>query len=274
MRCLSFFLLFCLLQAMSSTALGVLQTYTDRPSWAAAVAAQNSLVSEETFNSVSDQSFAGTNIALDDFFITTNSTDNSSLDINSIDAAPFGDGGFDRNSDGSTYVLGGYSTGQFWIVSFLSNLVFAFGWDSPFDFDGNWRIGGVDISYQNSDFFGVVDDTRTTFVGIEMTGWDATFGVDNFVYALPGIPGDFDDDGDVDGFDFLLWQRGGSPDPLSQSDLALWEANYSTSVNVQAAVKVVPECSSLMLLIMGTAAFLGRSFGSITGRHRCSSYPA
>jgi hypothetical protein len=38
--------------------------------------------------------------------------------------------------------------------------------------------------------------------------------------------GDFDRDGDVDGRDFLVWQRGGSPTPFSASDLAHWQANY------------------------------------------------
>ena len=32
---------------------------------------------------------------------------------------------------------------------------------------------------------------------------------------LAWIPGDFDFDFDVDGGDFLIWQRGGSPSPLS-----------------------------------------------------------
>jgi hypothetical protein len=38
--------------------------------------------------------------------------------------------------------------------------------------------------------------------------------------------GDFDHDGDVDGRDFLVWQRGGSPTPFSASDLANWQSNY------------------------------------------------
>jgi hypothetical protein len=41
-------------------------------------------------------------------------------------------------------------------------------------------------------------------------------------------PGDFDGDSDVDGHDFLSWQRGQSPDPLSQGDLSTWETNYDT----------------------------------------------
>jgi len=42
-------------------------------------------------------------------------------------------------------------------------------------------------------------------------------------------PGDYDHDFDVDGADFLIWQQGESPNPLSQSDLAAWEANYGTT---------------------------------------------
>ena len=38
--------------------------------------------------------------------------------------------------------------------------------------------------------------------------------------------GDFDEDGDVDGQDFLIWQRGGSPNPLTPEDLAIWQENY------------------------------------------------
>jgi len=40
---------------------------------------------------------------------------------------------------------------------------------------------------------------------------------------------DFDQDGQVDGNDFLLWQRGGTPDPFNPADLATWEANYGRS---------------------------------------------
>jgi len=42
-----------------------------------------------------------------------------------------------------------------------------------------------------------------------------------------GAAGDFDGDGDVDGRDFLIWQRAGSPDPLSAGDLADWQAGYN-----------------------------------------------
>ena len=43
------------------------------------------------------------------------------------------------------------------------------------------------------------------------------------------LPGDFDRDGDVDGNDFLIWQLGGSPVPLSASDLTDWATNFGTT---------------------------------------------
>jgi hypothetical protein len=37
-------------------------------------------------------------------------------------------------------------------------------------------------------------------------------------------------DGDVDGRDFLVWQRGHSPSAsVDSSDLAVWQANYGTT---------------------------------------------
>jgi hypothetical protein len=69
-----------------------------------------------------------------------------------------------------------------------------------------------------------------------------------FVPGTVGTPGDFDNDGDVDGRDFLAWQRGESPTPLSASDLADWQANYG--VGGLAAVGAVPEPTSLALLAL------------------------
>jgi hypothetical protein len=44
---------------------------------------------------------------------------------------------------------------------------------------------------------------------------------------VPTRVGDWDGDGDVDGRDFLQWQRGGSPTPLSPIDLEGWQVNYA-----------------------------------------------
>jgi hypothetical protein len=68
---------------------------------------------------------------------------------------------------------------------------------------------------------------------------------------------DFDIDGDVDGNDLLLWQRGDSPDQLSYSDLAVWEAYYGTNTNFLAASSsAVPEPVSGIMLLCAMIALL------------------
>ncbi len=80
---------------------------------------------------------------------------------------------------------------------------------------------------------------------------------------LPELPGDFDLDGDRDGFDFLKWQRGKSPNPLSASDLADWETNYGMVATLSATSAAVPEPNSLALLCLGGLLSL-RSFRRVT----------
>jgi hypothetical protein len=60
--------------------------------------------------------------------------------------------------------------------------------------------------------------------------------------------GDFDHDGDVDGRDFLVWQRGGSPNPLSPADLAAWKANFGAG-GAASAASAVPEPSGALLAL-------------------------
>ena len=74
--------------------------------------------------------------------------------------------------------------------------------------------------------------------------------------STASTPGDFDEDGDVDGFDFLKWQRGESPVPLSQDDLADWEANYGTVTPLSATATAVPEPSGGLLMCLAAAALL------------------
>ena len=73
--------------------------------------------------------------------------------------------------------------------------------------------------------------------------------------------GDFDGDGDVDGRDFLRWQRGGSPNPLSAGDLALWQNQYGTSGGLQAAVAAVPEPSAGLLFVVTATLLVSRKRG-------------
>jgi hypothetical protein len=69
-----------------------------------------------------------------------------------------------------------------------------------------------------------------------------------YVVTAPIFAGDFDNDGDVDGRDFLIWQRGGSPSPLSAGDLADWRANYGTG-SLSANSSAVPEPGTSIMLL-------------------------
>ena len=71
-------------------------------------------------------------------------------------------------------------------------------------------------------------------------------GVGNLTTTLPG---DFNDDGEVTGADFLAWQKGESPDPLSTADLNEWQNTYNPSPPTGPPLSgvVVPEPSTLTL---------------------------
>jgi hypothetical protein len=61
-------------------------------------------------------------------------------------------------------------------------------------------------------------------------------------FNVQGLTGDFDGDGDVDGRDFLAWQRGESAAPLSSTDLTDWQGNYGEVASV-----IASEMSSLVV---------------------------
>jgi hypothetical protein len=65
--------------------------------------------------------------------------------------------------------------------------------------------------------------------------------------SISASPGDFNSDGVVDGHDFLMWQLGGSPDPLSASDLLDWQNNDGADSFAGAAV---PEPTSARLIVL------------------------
>jgi hypothetical protein len=101
----------------------------------------------------------------------------------------------------------------------------------------------------SADFFGP-DGWPTEASSIYFGGDDSVVFKDFSVVvsAAPGQEGDFDGDNDVDGRDFLVWQRGGSPSPLSAGDLSLWQSNYGEGGLV--ALSAVPEPSSIALLML------------------------
>ena len=70
------------------------------------------------------------------------------------------------------------------------------------------------------------------------------------------VAGDFNGDGEVDGADFLVWQRGGSPNPLSAGDLATWKGAFGGP-----AIAAVPEPTTALLMAAGM-------IGSMLGMRR------
>lgn len=64
--------------------------------------------------------------------------------------------------------------------------------------------------------------------------------------AQGSIVGDYDNNGTVDGNDFLVWQRGQSPNGIDSGDLEDWKANYGQPLPA-ATISAVPEPGCLVL---------------------------
>jgi hypothetical protein len=70
---------------------------------------------------------------------------------------------------------------------------------------------------------------------------------------------DFDEDGDIDGADFLKWQRGETPEMGSAEELALWEAQYGTTVPpLSATSAAVPEPTTCVLALAALCLAMSR----------------
>jgi hypothetical protein len=90
--------------------------------------------------------------------------------------------------------------------------------------------------------------TNATEIGIDN---DNVLTVDNvrFTGAFASgvvLDGDYDGDEDVDGNDYLVWQRGESPNSLDPADLATWQANFGLPA-AGPAFSAVPEPACLLL---------------------------
>jgi hypothetical protein len=88
-------------------------------------------------------------------------------------------------------------------------------------------------------FLGSIDDVRIFDVALSQESIQSL--------VVTTTPGDFDFDGDVDGRDFLMWQRGQSPSPGSPTDLAAWSSHYGEGVSENLSTVQIPEPHSLVI---------------------------
>lgn len=102
-------------------------------------------------------------------------------------------------------------------------------------------------------------------LGLLTSDLDPTAYIDEFRFGteladvmVVAAPGDLNADGTVDGTDFLMWQRGESDPPLSQTDLTAWQQNYGTGANGAAASAPVPEPSTVVLVLTAALAVAWR----------------
>ncbi len=168
-------------------------------------------------------------------------SDNTSFDEHGISNDVPSDGATARDGD---WYAEGWLFENFWNYGIATT--------SPFD-DGNWARSGSGVSQRNL-ANGSWDSLAYTAVGQQDYA-------QNPLAAEVSASADFDGDGDVDGRDFLTWQRGGSPDPLSTGDLAAWQANYSSNslsalpLPPSALNLVIPEPTSLACLCLTAVAW-------------------
>ncbi|MGB7069670.1 MAG: hypothetical protein WBD22_09270 [Pyrinomonadaceae bacterium] len=119
--------------------------------------------------------------------------------------------------------------------------------------------------YFNKIAFAVVEED-----GVSAFGWDK---VQNRTWTDHGLetalqnelnaaqcadPGDFTMDELVDGADFLAWQRGESPHPVSVSDLADWQGAFGAAPALSDALTLVPEPATSAVVMWGMIFLLGR----------------
>jgi uncharacterized membrane protein len=103
---------------------------------------------------------------------------------------------------------------------------------------------------------GISADRKTLLVrsGIGPSAFDYKLWIVDLDKPLvEALPGDFNADGAVDGADFLAWQQGHSPLPLSAEDLSAWKMNFGHPGTASGAA-AVPEPTSVALTLAAALA--------------------
>jgi hypothetical protein len=86
--------------------------------------------------------------------------------------------------------------------------------------------------------------------------------------VVPGVPGDYNNNGTVDAADYVLWRDGGplenegdTPGTVNQADYDFWRARFGATAGGGAALQsaTVPEPASVWMLLCGVAYYLAAS---------------
>lgn len=120
--------------------------------------------------------------------------------------------------------------------------------------------GHIDFSNVANGGTLVTEDGRGSFtVSYESVLNDGSLGFSSIVLSnFQLFTGDFDEDGDVDGVDFLTWQRslgvddGGDADfdgDTDENDLLIWQATYGQSAPLASSSVAVPEPGTIWLAL-------------------------
>ena len=132
-------------------------------------------------------------------------------------------------------------------------------------------LGSTHLANGNSLLLGEIFDVNKPR-DLKFTFSSLQFGVlkGTVEYIIGPDDADFDDDADVDGADFLTWQRGfgmsgtnatGDADStlfVNGLDLHAWEAQYGTTPISLAAAVSIPEPNSSLLFIVGLLTWIQR----------------
>ena len=124
-------------------------------------------------------------------------------------------------------------------------------WSDPLQVLSAIQQPGLYGSYMNPLY--VENDGETIYFTMSLWGPYDVYLAKATLQLAAGLPGDFDGDGDVDGQDFLDWQR--DPEVGSLED---WQTGYGTSTPFAASGTIVPEPATVMLLVAAAGWGLGR----------------
>jgi hypothetical protein len=150
---------------------------------------------------------------------------------------------------------GGFATMHFWVwgddgspgTSFYTSQDIGSDTLFPTDAEGYPIVGPEPFSIE-------LDYTELTYLDMSSSTGGYIGSLAGLVTFSSPLPGDFNGDGVVDGRDFLAWQRGESPDPLSSFDLANWQTHFGTGPGLLAATTSVPEPATGALALLAAVA--------------------